>query len=134
MSSSVPGVLVESIFFLRAIEVVNALEDCINECFKIVFMPSPERLLSAGLVYKAMGFPTQYFTVLFAIPRVAGYLAHWKESLNDPDTKIIRPQQDYKASFVPLFRHSQTVLRMMACLTWHFSQDVTDKPVQIPPV
>ena len=51
----------------------------------------------AGLVYKAMGFPTQYFTVLFAIPRVAGYLAHWKESLNDPDTKIIRPQQDYKA-------------------------------------
>ena len=50
----------------------------------------------AGLVYKAMGFPTQYFTVLFAIPRVAGYLAHWKESLNDPDTKIIRPQQDYK--------------------------------------
>ena len=45
-----------------------------------------------------MGFPTQYFTVLFAIPRVAGYLAHWRESLSDPDTKIIRPQQDYKVS------------------------------------
>jgi hypothetical protein len=52
--------------------------------------------LHAGLVYKAMGFPTQYFTVLFAVPRVAGYLAHWRESLADPDTKIIRPQQDYK--------------------------------------
>jgi len=43
-----------------------------------------------------MGFPTQYFTVLFAVPRVAGYLAHWRESLADPETKIIRPQQDYK--------------------------------------
>ena len=64
----------------------------------------------AGLVYKAMGFPTQYFTVLFAIPRVAGYLAHWKESLNDPDTKIIRPQQDYKVgnSAIPAFYRSQS--------------------------
>ena len=60
--------------------------------------------LPAGLVYKAMGFPTQYFTVLFAIPRVAGYLAHWRESLSDPDTKIIRPQQDYKVSSRPFRR------------------------------
>jgi citrate synthase len=40
-----------------------------------------------------MGFPTEFFPVLFAIPRMAGYLSHWKESLDDPDTKIIRPQQ-----------------------------------------
>lgn len=40
-----------------------------------------------------MGFPPEYFTVLFAIPRMAGYLAHWRESLDDPDTKIMRPQQ-----------------------------------------
>lgn len=40
-----------------------------------------------------MGFPPEFFTVLFAIPRMAGYLAHWRESLDDPDTKIIRPQQ-----------------------------------------
>lgn len=40
-----------------------------------------------------MGFPTEFFTVLFAIPRMAGYLAHWRESLDDPDTKIMRPQQ-----------------------------------------
>lgn len=33
----------------------------------------------SGLVYKAMGFPPTFFTVLFAIPRVAGYLAHWRE-------------------------------------------------------
>lgn len=40
-----------------------------------------------------MGFPPEFFTVLFAIPRMAGYLAHWRESLDDPDTKIMRPQQ-----------------------------------------
>ena len=45
------------------------------------------------LVNRAMGFPTEFFPVLFAIPRMAGYLAHWRESLDDPDTKIMRPQQ-----------------------------------------
>ncbi|KAM0938343.1 putative transferase [Dioscorea sansibarensis] len=49
----------------------------------------------SGLIYRAMGFPTEFFTVLFAVPRMAGYLAHWKESLDDPDTKIMRPQQVY---------------------------------------
>ena len=51
-----------------------------------------------------MGFPTEFFPVLFAIPRMAGYLAHWKESLDDPDTKIMRPQQvilkNFSGSFV----------------------------------
>ncbi|XP_052476361.1 citrate synthase, glyoxysomal-like, partial [Gossypium raimondii] len=47
----------------------------------------------SGLIYRAMGFPPEFFTVLFAIPRMAGYMAHWHESLDDPDTKIIRPQQ-----------------------------------------
>ena len=50
----------------------------------------------SGLVYRALGFPPQFFTVLFAVPRVAGYLAHWSESLDDPDTRIIRPQQVYE--------------------------------------
>ena len=59
--------------------------------------------MRTGLAYRAMGFPMQFFTVLFAIPRVTGYLAHWRESLPDPDTKIIRPQQDYQVcdAFVP---------------------------------
>lgn len=49
----------------------------------------------SGLIYRAMGFPPEFFPVLFAIPRMAGYLAHWRESLDDPDTKILRPQQVY---------------------------------------
>ncbi|XP_047321407.1 citrate synthase, glyoxysomal-like [Impatiens glandulifera] len=50
----------------------------------------------SGLIYRAMGFPTEFFPVLIAIPRMAGYLAHWRESLDDPDTKIMRPAQVYK--------------------------------------
>ena len=48
-----------------------------------------------GLIYKAMGFPTEMFTVLFAIPRMVGWLAHWQELLNDPAQKISRPRQWY---------------------------------------
>jgi citrate synthase len=54
----------------------------------------------SGLVYRAMGFPPQFFTVLFAIPRITGYLAHWRETLADPDTKIVRPQQDYRGEWL----------------------------------
>ena len=57
---------------------------------------------AAGLVYRAMGFPPQFFTVLFAVPRVTGYLAHWRESLTDPDVKIARPQQIYLVRVSPL--------------------------------
>jgi citrate synthase len=49
----------------------------------------------SGLIYQAMGFPTEMFPVLFAIPRVAGWLAQWQEMLIDPDQKIARPRQIY---------------------------------------
>jgi citrate synthase len=48
-----------------------------------------------GVIYKALGFPTDMFPILFAIPRTAGWLAHWKEFLSDPDRKIVRPRQNY---------------------------------------
>jgi citrate synthase len=48
-----------------------------------------------GLIYRAMGFPTDMFTVLFAIGRLPGWLAHYKEMLHDPATKIARPRQVY---------------------------------------
>ena len=48
-----------------------------------------------GLIYRAMGFPTEYFTVLFAIARTAGWLAQWEEMLLDKDQKIARPRQIY---------------------------------------
>ena len=47
----------------------------------------------SGLIYQAMGFPMDMFTVLFAIPRMSGWLAHWQELLADPEQKISRPRQ-----------------------------------------
>jgi citrate synthase len=51
-----------------------------------------------GVIYKAMGFPTRMFTVLFAIGRLPGWIAHWREMNLDPQTKIGRPQQLYTGS------------------------------------
>ncbi len=59
----------------------------------------------SGLIYQAMGFPLEMFPVLFAIPRTAGWLAHWQEML-DQDSKIARPRQLYIGAeprqYVPL--------------------------------
>jgi citrate synthase len=48
-----------------------------------------------GLIYRAMGFPTRMFTVLFALGRLPGWIAHWREMMEDPATKIGRPRQLY---------------------------------------
>jgi citrate synthase len=49
----------------------------------------------SGLIYQSIGFPVEFFPVLFAIPRAAGWLAQWQEMLVDPDQKIARPRQIY---------------------------------------
>ena len=53
----------------------------------------------SGLIYQAMGFPIEMYTVLFAIPRMAGWLAHWSEML-DQNSRIARPRQLYTGSGV----------------------------------
>jgi len=49
----------------------------------------------SGIIYEAVGFPTDFFTVLFAIPRMSGWLAQWQELITDPEQKIARPRQVY---------------------------------------
>jgi citrate synthase len=60
----------------------------------------------SGLIYQAMGYPTDYFTVLFALGRLPGWIAQWEEMLRDPEQKIARPRQVYigaeKRDVVPL--------------------------------
>jgi citrate synthase len=60
----------------------------------------------SGLIYQAMGFPSEMFTVLFAIPRTSGWLAQWEELINDKEQKIARPRQIYlgptRRKFAPL--------------------------------
>ncbi|MGE0439492.1 MAG: citrate synthase [Gemmatimonadales bacterium] len=60
----------------------------------------------SGLIYQAMGYPTDYFTVLFAVGRLPGWLAQWEEMLEDKDQKIARPRQIFtgpaEREFVPI--------------------------------
>ncbi|PKA64626.1 Citrate synthase, glyoxysomal [Apostasia shenzhenica] len=87
------------------IEVAVALEKAaLSDEYFIKRKLYPNVDFYSGLIYRAMGFPTEFFPVLFAIARMAGYLAHWRESLDDPDTKIIRPQQVYTGVWL---RHFQ---------------------------
>jgi citrate synthase len=59
----------------------------------------------SGMIYQAMGFPKDFFPVLFAIPRTAGWIAQWEEMLQDSEQKISRPKQIYtgppRREFVP---------------------------------
>ena len=60
----------------------------------------------SGLIYEALQFPPEMFTVLFAIPRTSGWLAQWLEMLGDSEQKIARPKQIYTGArstdYVPM--------------------------------
>ncbi|CAL9770444.1 unnamed protein product [Musa acuminata subsp. burmannicoides] len=104
------------------IEVAVALEKAaLSDDFFIKRKLYPNVDFYSGLIYRAVGFPTEFFPVLFAIPRMAGYLAHWRESLDDPDTKIMRPQQVYTGEW---FRHYTPVRERMV-------SETTDKLGQV---
>jgi citrate synthase len=67
----------------------------------------------SGIMYQAMGFKPEMFTVLFAIPRTVGWLAQWQELLQDPEQKIARPRQIYigydARDVVPMEKRSTTL-------------------------
>ncbi len=60
----------------------------------------------SGIIYQAMGFPTEIFPVLFAIPRTVGWMAQWREAITDKEQKIARPRQVYsgmdRRDYVPM--------------------------------
>ncbi len=62
----------------------------------------------SGLIYQAMGYPTDYFTVIFAMGRLPGWLSQWEEMINDKEQKIARPRQIYtghdERPFVPMVK------------------------------
>src|ERR1700692_682331 len=64
----------------------------------------------SGIMYQAMGFPPEMFTVLFAIARTAGWLAQWQELVTDPEQKIARPRQIYtgyeEREFIPMVKRA----------------------------
>ena len=75
------------------IEVAKKLEEIsLKDEYFIKWKLYPNVDFYSGIIYKALGFPTDMFPVLFAIPRVVGWLANWKEMLKDPENKIFRPR------------------------------------------
>jgi citrate synthase len=71
----------------------------------------------SGIIYQAMGFRPEQFTVLFGIPRTVGWLAQWQEMLEDPDQKIARPRQIYtgadRRDFIPITLRTHHDLAMV---------------------
>jgi citrate synthase len=78
------------------IEVATALEKAaLADDYFVQRKLYPNIDFYTGLIYKAVGFPTEFFPVLFALGRSAGWMAHWSEFLDDKDRRISRPQQLY---------------------------------------
>ena len=67
---------------------------------------SPNLDFSSAITLRALGFPTEMFTVLYAIGHTAGWIAHWKEMIDDPSQRIGRPRQLYtgatERTYVPM--------------------------------
>jgi citrate synthase len=78
------------------LDLARQLEEvALNDEFFIERKLYPNVDFYSGLIYRAMGFPTDMFPVLFAIGRLPGWIAHWNEMMLDPKTKIGRPRQVY---------------------------------------
>lgn len=80
----------------KMLEIAMALEEtALTDEYFVERKLYPNVDFYTGLIYRAMGFPTRMFTVLFALGRLPGWIAHWREMHEDPATKIGRPRQIY---------------------------------------
>jgi len=80
----------------KNLEIALKLEEAaLNDDYFVSRKLYPNVDFYTGLIYRSMAFPTDYFTVLFAVARTAGWLAQWEEMLNDKEQKIARPRQIY---------------------------------------
>jgi citrate synthase len=78
------------------LEIAKKLEEvALKDSYFIERKLYPNVDFYSGIIYRAMGFPTNMFTVLFALGRLPGWIAHWKEMIESPSTKIGRPRQIY---------------------------------------
>jgi citrate synthase len=89
------------------LEIAKHLEEvALSDDFFVERKLYPNVDFYSGIIYRAMGIPTNMFTVMFALGRLPGWIAHWTEMRADAKTKINRPRQIYtgatKRDFVPL--------------------------------
>jgi citrate synthase len=79
-----------------ALEVAKELEQAaLNDDYFVERRLFPNVDFYSGIIFRALGFPSRMFTVLFSIGRVPGWISQWKEMTEDPDTRIMRPRQIY---------------------------------------
>ncbi len=91
----------------KLLQIARELEDvALHDAYFIEHKLYPNVDFYSGLIYRALGFPTEMFTVLFAIGRLPGWIAQWREMMDDPASRIGRPRQLYigahERSYVPL--------------------------------
>ena len=91
----------------RQLEIAMALEEiALADDYFISHKLYPNVDFYSGIIYKALGIPVNMFTVMFALGRLPGWIAHWLEMRNDPATRIARPRQIYTGAttrdYVPL--------------------------------
>jgi citrate synthase len=80
----------------QLLDIAKALEEtALSDDYFIERKLYPNVDFYTGLIYRALGFPTKFFTVLFALGRLPGWIAHWREMIQDPATRIGRPRQIY---------------------------------------
>jgi citrate synthase len=80
----------------KLLDTAKALEEAaLGDSYFVERKLYPNVDFYSGIIYRAMGFPTNMFTVLFAIGRLPGWVAHWREMMGDPTTRIARPRQIY---------------------------------------
>jgi citrate synthase len=89
------------------LDLAKALEEvALNDEFFVSRKLYPNVDFYSGIIYRAMGIPTSMFTVMFALGRMPGWIAHWREMLHDPATRINRPRQVYTGAterpYVPI--------------------------------
>ena len=89
------------------LDIAKALEEvALHDEFFVSRKLYPNVDFYSGIIYRAMGIPTNMFTVLFALGRMPGWIAHWREMLHDPKNRINRPRQIYtgptQRPFVPI--------------------------------
>jgi len=78
------------------LDIAKSLEEvALHDDFFVSRKLYPNVDFYSGIIYRAMGIPTNMFTVMFALGRMPGWIAHWKEMLDDPSTRINRPRQIY---------------------------------------
>jgi citrate synthase len=78
------------------LDIAKALEEAaLSDSYFVERKLYPNVDFYSGLIYRALGIPTNMFTVMFAIGRTPGWIAHWREMSGDPSTKIYRPRQIY---------------------------------------